>query len=65
MFLSEVFQLRNEFSDMGEVVSNKRLTSTILDALPEEKHSTIKVHAIKDSEATEEHKMAKTCDEVD
>ena len=36
VFLSEVLQLRDEFSDLGKVVSNKRLTTIILDALPEE-----------------------------
>ena len=37
VFLSEDFQLRGEFSDLGEVVSNEHLTTIILDALPEER----------------------------
>ena len=35
VFLSEVVQLRDELNDLGEVVSNERLTTVILDALPE------------------------------
>ena len=43
MFLSKVFQLRDELNDSGEVISNERLVTIILDALPEKMHSTIKV----------------------
>ena len=46
VFLSEVFQLRGELSNLSEVASNERLTSIILDALPEEKYSPIKVQAM-------------------
>ena len=42
VFLSDVFQL-HELSYLGEVVSNERLTTNILDALPEERISTTKV----------------------
>ena len=42
-FLSEVLQLRDKLSDLGEVVSNERLTIIILDVLSEEKYATIKV----------------------
>ena len=50
VFFSQVFQLRDEFNDSGEVVSNERLATTgiILDALPEEMYSTIKVQPIRD-----------------
>ena len=48
VFLSEFFQLRDELSDLGEVVSNKSLVTIILDALPEESYSTIKVQSIRD-----------------
>ena len=43
VFLSEVFQLRDELSDLGEIVSNDRLTIIVLDVLPDEIYSTIKV----------------------
>ena len=46
--LSEVFQLRNELSDLGEVVSNERLTTIILHALSKKKYATIKKQAIRD-----------------
>ena len=36
VFFSEVFQLRDELDDPGETVTNERLTTIILDALPEE-----------------------------
>ena len=49
VFLSESFQLRDELSDLGEVVSNEHLTTIILDALPEEGYSKLKVQSIKDS----------------
>ena len=48
VFLSEVFQLRDELNDLGEVVSNERLTTIILDALPEERYSKLKAQSIKD-----------------
>ena len=48
MFLSEGFQSRDELSNLGEVVSNERLTTAILDALPEKRYSTIKVQSIRD-----------------
>ena len=46
-FLSLVYQLRNELSDLDEVVSGERLTVIILDALPVEKYSIIVIRAIK------------------
>ena len=47
MFISEAFQPRDELSDLGEVVSNERLTTTILDALPEKRYSKIKGQSIR------------------
>ena len=43
MFLAEVFQLRNELSDLGEAFSDERLTTIILDTIPEEMYFTIKI----------------------
>ena len=48
VFLSEVFQLREELGDLSEVISNERLTTIILDALPEERYSTVEVQLIRD-----------------
>ena len=47
-FLSKVNQLRNELSDLDEVMSTERLTTITLDALPAEKYSTIKIQVIRD-----------------
>ena len=41
VFLSEVFQLRDDLSDLSEVVSNERSTAIILDTLPKEMYSTL------------------------
>ena len=41
-FLSEVFRLRHEVSDLGEIVSDERLTTIILDTLPEDMYSLLK-----------------------
>ena len=62
VFLSEVHQLHDEPSDLGEVVSTARLTSIILDALPVEKYLSIKVQAIGDSDKSigEVESMIKT-----
>ena len=48
VFVSKVFQRRNKISDLGEVASNDCLKNIILDVLPEEKYSTIKVRSIRD-----------------
>ena len=48
MLLFEGFQLRDELRDLGEVVSNEHLTIIILDALPEERYSKVKLQSIKD-----------------
>ena len=34
VFLSEVYQLHDEVSDLGEVVSTEHLTTIVLDTLP-------------------------------
>ena len=38
-FLSSIFQLRDDLSNLGGVVSNLRLTPIILDASHAEKHN--------------------------
>ena len=50
MFLSNVFQLRDKLNDLDEVVTDERLTTIILDALPEEMYSTVKMQSVKDPE---------------
>ena len=61
VFLSEVFQLRDELSALGEVASIERLTTIILDALPTEKCSTIKIQVIRGPDiGLEEVNMIKT-----
>ena len=50
MFVSEVFQLRDELNDLEEAVSDERLTTIILDALPEKMYSTTKTQSIRDPE---------------
>ena len=46
----KVFQLRDELNDLGEALSNERLTTMIImtDTLPTEKYATIKIQAIRD-----------------
>ena len=48
VFMSEIYQLRDELRDLDEVVPAKRLTTIILDTLPAEKYSTIKYQAFRD-----------------
>ena len=50
VFLSEIYQLRPELSDLDEVVSTKCLTTMLLDALQVEKYSTIKNSATRYTE---------------
>ena len=45
-FLSEAFQLHDKLSDLGEAVSDERLATIILDALPEEMYSAVKMQSI-------------------
>ena len=50
VLLSEVFQLRDELIDLGEAVTDERLTTIILDALPKEIDSRIKMQSISNPE---------------
>ena len=47
VLLSKVFQLRDELDDLGETVIDERLTTIILDALPEEMYSTVKMQSVR------------------
>ena len=47
VFISACFQVRDEVSDLGEVVSNERLTAIILDALPTDKGENTKIQGIR------------------
>ena len=47
LFLLEVFQLRDELNDLCEAVTDECLTTIILDALPEEMYSTVKMQSIR------------------
>ena len=46
-FISQVVQLRDEFGDLSKIVSNERLTTAILDTLPKEMYSTVKMQSIR------------------
>ena len=49
VFLSEVFQLPYyELDGLGETATDERLTTIILDALPEEMNSTVRTQSVKD-----------------
>ena len=48
VFLSEVFHLCDKLDDLVETVTNERLTTIILDALPEEMYSTVKTQSVRD-----------------
>ena len=50
VFLSKVFQLRDELSDLGEAISDEPLTTIILDALPEELYSTVTLQSMRNPE---------------
>ena len=41
VFLSDVCQLRDELDDLGETVTDERLATIILDALPEEMYYAV------------------------
>ena len=47
MFLSEVFQLRDELNGFGKTATNERLTTIILGALSEEMYSTVKMQSMR------------------
>ena len=48
VFLSEINQIRDELDVLDETVSTERLTTIIIDALPAEMYSTVKLEAIQD-----------------
>lgn len=52
VFLSEINQIRNEFSDLDEVISTEDLTTIMLDAMPVDMYSTINFEAIRDPDLT-------------
>ena len=43
IFVAEAYELRDELSDLNEVVSTNCMATTIFDALPAEKYSTITI----------------------
>ena len=46
MFVAEAYELRDELSDLNEVVSTVCLATAIFDALPADKYSTITIQAM-------------------
>ena len=46
VIVAKTYELRDELSDLNEVVSTVRLATTIFDALPPEKYSTITIQAM-------------------
>ena len=48
VFRSEIFQLRDELDDLGETITDERLTTIILDALPEEMYSAVKMQSVRE-----------------
>ena len=58
VFLSKVFQLRDELSDLGKAGSDERLKAIVLDALPKEMFSAIKMKPIRDPELGLEENMS-------
>ena len=46
MLFAEAYELRDELSDLNEVVSIDCMATTIFDALPAEKYSTITIQAM-------------------
>ena len=48
VFLSDINQIYNELGALDETISTERLTTIILDALPSEMYSTVKLEAIRD-----------------
>ena len=55
VFLSKTNKTRDEHSVLDEEVSTERLTTIILDVLPAEMHSTVKLEAIRDPNLSLEH----------
>ena len=52
---SEINQIRDELGVFDETVSTERLTTIILDALPAEMYSIVKLGAVRDSALSLEH----------
>ena len=51
VFVSEVFQLHDELGDLGQTVTDERLTTTIIsNVLPDEMYSTVKMQSVRDSD---------------
>ena len=48
VFLSEINQICNELSALDKTISTERLTTIILDALPVNMYSTVKLEAVRD-----------------
>ena len=48
VFLSEINQIRDELGVLDKTVSTERLTTVIIDALPAEMYSTVKLEAVRD-----------------
>ena len=54
-FLPEINQIRDELGVLDETVSTERLITIILDALPAEMYSTVKLEAVRDPDLSLEH----------
>ena len=55
VFMSEINQIRDELDVLDKMVSTEHLTTIILDALPAEMYSTVKLEAIRDPDFRLEH----------
>ena len=55
ILMSEINQIRDELGVFDETVSTERLTTIILDALPAEMYSTVKLEAVRDPDLSLEH----------
>ena len=60
VFLSEINQIRDELGVLNETVSAERLATIILDALPAEMYSTVKLKAIRDPDLSLEQIQRRT-----
>ena len=47
VFMSEIYQLCDELSDLDEVVSTERVTTIIFGAMQAEKHPIIEIQVIR------------------
>ena len=48
VILSEINQIRDELGVLDKTVSTERLTTIILDALPAEMYSTVRLEVVRD-----------------